>query len=159
MKKSFVEASGELGVVPLQVLVELAAMSQPWDECWPEVDEGFINTLKERRRFRMGFSVTQVRSSLRQQEEIIERLPVSEFAAAILDKLHRKAYGLKPIKIFTLIHKWVHGASEDHVHELIKRGNLAWVENGRTTVILVADRLQDTENIAKLFQRSKGKEQ
>lgn len=84
-----------------------------------------------------------------------EKLPVSEPAAAILDKLLRKSYGLKPVRVFTLIKKWVHSANQDHIDELIKRGNMEWTDNSlKTSVNLVADRLADTERIVEILRRA-----
>lgn len=138
------------------MLVELAGMSQPWVDCWPECDDAFAGTLAERRRIRMGLSprlhVRPVNPEPPPIDE--EKLPVSEPAAAILDKLLRKSYGLKPVRVFTLVQKWVHQANEDHVEELMERGNLEWTDASlKTTVNLVADRLADTERIVEIFRR------
>ena len=151
MRLSYLEAATALGVPPLQVLVELAAMNQPWEDCWPVCDQGFVQTLGERRRLRMGFSVASPRSGSQTLEVAPERLPVSPLAAAILDKLLRKSYGLKSIRVSTLVQKWVHGATKDHVQELLDRGNLEWSDTG-STVNLVADRLLDTERIVDIYR-------
>jgi hypothetical protein len=152
MRLSYLEAATALGVPPLQVLVELAAMNQPWEECWPSCDEGFVQTLGERRRLRMGFSAFSPRSAAQPVEATPEQLPVSPFAAAILDKLLRKSYGLKSIRASTLVQKWVHGATKDDVQELLERGNLEWSDAGKSTVNLVADRLPDTERIVDVYR-------
>jgi hypothetical protein len=152
MRVSYLESATVLGIPPLQVLVELAAMNQPWAECWPICDEGFVQTLAERRRLRMGFSVSSPRSGARPAVAAPEQLPVSTFAAAILDKLLRKSYGLKSIRVSTLVQKWVHGATKDHVQELLERGNLEWSDTGKSTVNLVADRLPDTERIVDVYR-------
>jgi hypothetical protein len=64
-----------------------------------------------------------------------------------------KGYGLKSVRVFTLIQKWVHGTTEDHVRELIRRGNLEWTDQERTGVNLVADRMPDTERIVDAYRR------
>lgn len=151
MRFSYLEAATALGVAPLQVLVELAAMNQPWEDCWPGCDEGFVQTLGERRRLRMGFSVASP-TSRSQPVEATPELPVSPLAAAILDKLLRKSYGLKSIRVSTLVQKWVHGATKDHVQELLDRRNLEWSDTGKVTVNLVADRLPDTERIVEVYR-------
>lgn len=149
------EAARQLGLPPLQVLVELAAMDQPPGEGFPDVDQGFVETIRQRRQIRMGLQPTATRpqASPSASPPATEPLPVSREAAAILDKLWRKGYGLKPIRVFTLVRKWVHEATEDHVRELIDEGYLEWTDEGdRTTVNLVAGRLADTERVAERFR-------
>ena len=154
MRVHYFDAAAELGVPPLQVLVELAAMNQPWEECWPECDEGFVATVRERRRVRMGFTPEsgkpQPATSPRQED----KLPVSDLAAAVLDKLLRKSYGLKSVRVFTLVQKWVHGSTEAHIRELVQRGNLEWTDAARSLAVnLVASRLSDTEYIVEIYRR------
>lgn len=153
MRIKFTEGARQLGIPPLQVLVELAAMNQPSEECWPEFDDGFVETLRERRRIRAGLPPkvsTAISSSAPPTDA---PLPVSIGAAAILDKLVRKGYGLKSVRIFTLLQKWVHDSTHDDVDELIGRGNLEWTDPGRTAVNLLANRLPDTERIVELYRR------
>lgn len=155
MNVSCVELARRLGVPPLQVLVELAAMNQPWTECWPGCDEGFAATLVERRRVRMGLAPRSPGLSMPESPmtPASAELPVSEAAGAILDKLLRKSYGLKSVRVFTLLKKWIHQASETDIKELIQRGNLEWTDAGRTAVNLVASKLADTERIVDLYRR------
>jgi hypothetical protein len=90
-------------MAPLRVLVELAAMSQPGGDRWPGCDDAFEGTLAERRRIRMGLLPRlYARPGIATLPSGEEKLAVSEPAAAILDKLLRKSYGLKPIRVFTL---------------------------------------------------------
>jgi len=155
MRINCLEAASQLGIAPLQVLVELAAMNQPWEECWPEFEEGFVSTLRERRRLRMGLPPAPHRAqptAISYPTKPTRTLPVSDLAAAILDKLMRKNYGLKSVRAFTLTQKWVHGASSEHVEELIERGNLEWSDPDRTTVNLVASKLADTEQIVEILR-------
>jgi hypothetical protein len=92
-----------LGVSPLQLLIELAAMKQPVEDCWPECEDGFEATIRTRRRLRAGFPDTPpTHFSGPSTLEAPPSLPVSRAAAAILDKLVRKNYGLKPVRISTL---------------------------------------------------------
>lgn len=158
MRISYLDAASALGVSPLQVLVELAAMNQPWTECWPDCDDGFVHTLRERRRMRMGFVSATAKPAPRPNPSSADDLPVSEPAAAILDKLLRKSYGLKSIRVFTLVKKWVHGATESDIRELVRRGNLDWSDPARSTVNLVASRLLDTEYIVEIYRRRKVRE-
>lgn len=155
MQIPYAELGRRLGLAPLQVLVELAAMRQPWEECWPLCDDGFEATIKEQRRIRLGLPITAPRIDRRATTEkrVTERsLPVSEAAAAILNKLISKGYGLKPVKVFTLIKKWVHMATEEDVRELVHRGNLGWTDPERSAVNLVADNMADTETIVEIFR-------
>lgn len=157
MKVAYLHAAAVLGVSPLQVLVELAAMNQPWEECWPAFDEGYVDTLRARRRLRMGFVATPERPTPRPSATADERLPVSELAAAILDKLLRKGYGLKSVRVSTLVQKWVHGTTEEQIWELVQRGNIEWTEGARggarSAVNLVTSRLPDTEHIVEVYRR------
>ena len=58
------------------------------------------------------------------------------------------------MRVFTLLQKWVHQASDEDVKELIQRGNLEWTDATiRTAVNLVADKLADTERIVELYRR------
>lgn len=155
MQIPYSELARRLGISPLQVLIELAAMRQPREECWPACDEGFEATIKEQRRNRLGLPITPPRTAGRATTEkrVTERsLPVSEAAAAILNKLISKGYGLKPVKVFTLIKKWVHVATEEDVRELVHRGNLGWTDPERSAVNIVADKMADTEMIVEIFR-------
>jgi hypothetical protein len=148
------EVAIQLGLPPLQVLIELAAMGQPPGECYPEVDEGFVETIRQTRRVRMGLPAAPPRPhpTHRAAAPAPGPLPVSPEAAAILDKLWRKGYGLKPVKVFTLVQKWVHEANEDHVRELVERGYLEWTDPDRDVVNLVAGRLADTERVVEQYR-------
>jgi hypothetical protein len=160
MPVQYVEVAGRLGIAPLQVLVELAAMQQPWGQCWPECDEGFEATIKQQRRFRLGLPIPAHRPDgpTVQEARLAERsLPVSERAAEILNKLVAKNYGLKRVKVFTLINKWVHEATEDDVRDLVHKGYLAWTDpDERDAVQLVADRMAEIESIADAYRRRRG---
>lgn len=154
MHIAYSELARRLRISPLQVLIELAAMQQPWDGCWPECDDGFEATIHEQRRVRLGLPPTAIRSrGAGPQVAPLDRLPVSEAAAAILNKLVTKGYGLKPVKVFTLTQKWVHSATERDIRELVDRGNLEWTNAERQTVNLVADRMGDTEAIVDTYRR------
>ncbi len=155
MKIPLREAARTIGLPPLQVLVELAAMDQPPGECFPDVDQGFVETIRQRRQVRMGLlpAPARMHAPPSASPPAAGPLPVSREAAAILDKLWRKGYGLKPIRVFTLVRKWVHEATEDHVRELVDEGYLEWTDDGdRTTVNLVAGRLADTERVAERYR-------
>jgi hypothetical protein len=156
MPTEYAEVARRLGISPLQVLVEMAAMRQPWEECWPACDEGFEATIKEQRRVRLGLPLPSHRPdgrAVKQSAIAGQSLPVSEPAAAILNKLVAKSYGLKPVRVFTLINKWVHAATEADVRELVHRGYLAWANPERDAVNLVADRMAETEMIAEMYRR------
>lgn len=154
MRVNFVAAAKQLGIPPLQVLVELAAMNQPWVECWPELDEGFVETLRERRRIRAGLAPRVPDPSPTHHPRVsAASLPVSRGAAAILDKLLRKSYGLRSVRVFTLLQKWCHDSREDDVQALVNRGNLEWTDSSRSGVNLVANALPDTEQLVDLYRR------
>jgi aryl carrier-like protein len=103
----------------------------------------------------MGLPVQSGRQAKSPPPKIEASLPVSDHAAAILDKLLRKSYGLKSVRVFTLIKKWVHGSSDSDIRELVERGNLQWTDDGRTAVNLASERLQDTEHIVEIYRRQR----
>lgn len=154
MKVRYLDAATALGVAPLQVLVELAAMNQPHEDCWPECDEGFIQTLRERRRLRMGFpAIAPSRPVDEGGSQPDQRLPLSESAAAILDKLVRKSYGLKSVRVNTLVQKWMHAPSDEGIRELVQEGFLEWSDGDRSRVNLVGSMLAETERIVELYRK------
>ena len=153
MKIKYTDVARHLGVPPLQVLVELASMNQPWEDCWPVCDDGFIETLRERRRIRAGLAPRAFAPAPEPAPTTSSaNLPVSAGAAAILDKLLRKSYGLKSVRVFTLLKKWVHDSKEEDIEELVERGNLQWTDPSRSSVNLAANRLPDTERIVDLYR-------
>lgn len=157
MKIPLTKISKEIGMSTFQVLFELALMSQPYEQCWPECDDGFIETIRSRHRdlSKMGDAngehVPESRSNLLK----VESLPISFGAAAILHKLWLKQYGCRPIQVFTLTKKWVHNATEEDIEQLISRGNLEWLDDRRTTVRLNHRTLQDTLHIVELYRINK----
>jgi len=157
MRVKYTDVARRLGVSPLQVLVELASMNQPWEDCWPACDEGFVETLTERRRVRAGLAPRAFNPAPEPAPTSpVAALPVSDGAAAILDKLMRKSYGLKSVRIFTLLKKWVHDSKEEDIEELVERGNLQWTDPSRSSVNLAANRLHDTEGIVDIYRRKGG---
>lgn len=156
MKVSYRILARNLGLPPLQVLTELAALGQPWEECWPNCEDEWEPTIRDVRRRRMGLPATgapRLSSAPSMTGRAEDRLPVSAASAAILDKLLRKNYGLKPVRVFTLLKKWMHEGSEADVEALVDRGNLEWTEGHRDAVNLVAAKLADTESIVELYRR------
>lgn len=149
MKVPLHELARRLGLSPVQALFDLAVMGQPALECWPDCDDGFAQTL----RLRQGadFSVAEAPASS-VPERTAPALTVSKEAAAIVNKLIVKNYGPRPIRASTLVRKWVHGAADEHVEELVKRGLLEWADEKRQTVRLVLDRLDELRQIATAFR-------
>jgi hypothetical protein len=143
-----------LGISPIQILVELASMSQPIEECWPACEEGFQDTIRARRRTRAGFDEVQASPRRGRPSDVSTTgaLLVSRPAAAVLDKLLRKNYGLKSVRVFTLTKKWVHGSSAEDVEALVRRGNLLWSDSTHESVTLDPTRLADTEEIVAAYR-------
>lgn len=152
MKVPLNEIARKTGLSNIQVLFELALMGQPPDQCWPECDDGFVQTLLLRHK--ANFVAPEASASNDSSEPSTDNkaLPISVRAAEILNKLMSKKYGSKPIQVFTLTKKWVHGSSEDDVRELVKRGNLEWVDGDRNTVRLCLDKLGDTEKLVQQYR-------
>lgn len=153
MKIPLREVSRKTGLSPIQVLFELALMGQPVEDCWPHCDDGFAETLRlkvfpETRRFS-----DPGKESAAPPHEKPATLPVSKFAAAIINKLIVKQYGPRPVQVFTLTKKWVHGSAVEHVEELVQRGYLVWVDSKRECVRLSTDQLEESRRIAEIFRR------
>lgn len=55
MSRSLIEAAKELGVHPLQVVLALAPLVNRFSDVWPEIEDGFIPTLRQ-----LGLSDTSV---------------------------------------------------------------------------------------------------
>jgi hypothetical protein len=60
---------------------------------------------------------------------------------------------MKPVRVFTLLQKWVHEATAADVEALVARGNLEWSEGLDQAVNLVASRLPDTDRIVGIYRR------
>lgn len=91
MKRPTHEAAKSLGIHPTNLVLYLTYLGAPFEDCWPSVDDGWIDTLRQTYKILANKSDQQlphhhspVLSTSKTKHDL------SESALKILDKLHRK---------------------------------------------------------------------
>ena len=138
MKIRTSEAAVRLGVHPLGLVLAVRPMVGGIEDCWPEIDDGFVETLRaagygqseSARAARHGDGAKQPSGSAPAVSPV---LSVSHAAAEVLDKMSRQdKWGKNTVSLDTLRNHYCRTVSnvEVAVDELVDREFLL-VEGGR----------------------------
>ncbi len=93
MKKRTHLAAQELGIHPANLILYLSMLGAPFEDCWPEVDDGWLQTLRQ--TYRDIFNIEAEKVSNLAEKDISSKAKswmFSKSALKILDKLHRKRH-------------------------------------------------------------------
>jgi hypothetical protein len=93
MKKPTHRAAKELGIHPANLIFYLSTLSAPFEDCWPQIDDAWLQTLIQTHRELFNPATIHLNKSAA-NNPILQtgRSPISESALKILDKLHRKRH-------------------------------------------------------------------
>jgi hypothetical protein len=125
MKRPTHEAAKSLGLHPANLVLYLSCLGAPFEDCWPEVDEGWLETL--RGTYWHLFEEKQKMHGAEQSPDLhgtAAKKEVSVSAMKVLDKLQRKKHwGTHTISWDTLHNHYCSGLHdlEDAVNDLQKR--------------------------------------
>lgn len=86
MKKSLSEVAKAFNLPPATLILYLSSLGAPIDDCWPEVDDIWLETLKS--RYSKYLEVKNIFSIPIQQGQV----DISQDAIKLIDKLYRKDY-------------------------------------------------------------------
>lgn len=91
MKRPTHEAAKSLGIHPANLVLYLTYLGAPFQDCWPSVDDGWIETLRQTHKT----LVNKTNQELPHQHSPLPstaktKYDLSKSALKILDKLHRK---------------------------------------------------------------------
>src|SRR5258707_722135 len=92
MAIKIIDASKDLKIHPMNLILALSHLVPNLDDCWPEVDEGFIETIKPMNLVTASRSQSEKHVSKKEETATIQSkfsVSVSEGAARIVDKLER----------------------------------------------------------------------
>jgi len=148
MKIKTIEAAKSLGVHPSHLLLHVAELDESlaFNEVWPEMDEGWVETVAatgKHRRPRPGSSGEQVGLCGRPES-------LSQQAVHVVDKLSRQGKWGNASVAFDALLNLTHVSKrdlEDVIDELRKGGLLDHDGRGRGTISLNPARRKDIERL------------
>ncbi len=131
------DAAKSLGIHPLNLLLKLQPLVPSLEECWPMVDDGFIETLKhlDQKTAFLGEHIERGPATGEHKEGggRLSQPQVSAGAAKVIEKLWRKSYwGKKEVSWDTLRSHYCQGITnlEGAVAELVRCGYLTRASGG-----------------------------
>jgi hypothetical protein len=154
MKTKTANASQRAGMHPLNFLVAIYQMVGGLDDCWPEIDDGYVETvlaLRHRHEFIESKATTAPATGpTTVAGEVGAELSVSESAARVLDKLERgDRWARNAISFDTLRNHLCRGISniERAVEELVSKELLLPGGGRKGPYSLNPERTTDIERI------------
>jgi hypothetical protein len=149
------EAARQLGVHPLNLLLRVQKYVGSLEDCWPNVADGYLETLKAMRNDRRGEHIAstpvQVTKSSPAPSTTRRVVALSAGASRVIEKLWRKdRWGDMSVSLPS-IQKMCQDVSdvEDAVEELVRLGLVNAGESKRGPFSLVSARKADIEAIAR----------
>jgi hypothetical protein len=130
MKLSLHDAASRLGIHPAEFALEIATLTEALEDFWPEVDEGTVKTIEVLRDQRLGKHPAwrhdpDAAAVTTSEVGTDYRLPVSESAGRVVEKLWRKNRWGKLSVSFDTLNKHYHVENLDQaVEELVNKGLL-----------------------------------
>lgn len=122
-KISTSDAARRLRDHPANVVRDVSEMVTGLDDCWPELDEGFVDTLKTLRGVHRPEQIDEHTKGAEPAIAPAPKLRRSSAALKVLDKLERKdKWGGNAIGWDTLRNHYCHGVGglDDAVDELVR---------------------------------------
>jgi len=155
------KAAAKLGLHPADFLLSMSHMVGSLSDCWPEVDEGFVDTVGVLLK---GFTPVppekqRATKTIPQPPPPAATLPISDGAARILDKMERADKWGKKMTVWDQVNRvFAHGVEDVDaaLDELKKCGLLEVQGTGKKAQFsLNTSRQADIERIVKQFRASK----
>lgn len=147
MKQPTSDAAKALGLHPANFLLHLASLGAEFSDCWPEVDESWIEALRRHDWARFGRPAVLIEPASSSNNP---RPEVSESATKILVKLcHKRHWAGNVVAFETLKNHLCQTISnfEDALEELLERGYVK-AEGRRGPYSLNQSLSKDIERIA-----------
>lgn len=127
-KISICEASARLKMHPSNFLILASKLVGTIEDCWPEIEEGLVETIISLKRPRYVGNNEKENVHVDQPKTTIEKkLPISEEASIVLEKLFRKKFfGTNSVSLRTIKINLCRNVQnvENAIEELVKSGYL-----------------------------------
>lgn len=150
MKKTLCEVAKTFNLPPATLILYLSSLGAPIDDCWPEVDDIWLDTLRS--RYSKHLEVKDISSTPIQQNQV----DISQDAIKLIDKLYRKDYwGNHTISWDSLRNHLMPNVSnlKEIVDELINKGYTR-ATSFHAPLSLNPDRKMGIESLVQHFRQS-----
>ena len=154
MKRPISEVSNMFMVHPANLLVYLVELLVPIEECWPDIDDSWLQALKGKDWGKFGSKLVSIEKS----SVAIGRLTVDTLSSTtlrILDKLHRKRYwGCATVPLQAIRNHYCQGTSDfEEALEGLKYLDYLKIDNRGKDVSLNPHKKGEIEEIVKNLRR------
>jgi len=157
-KISTSDAARRLRDHPANVVRDVSEMVTGLDDCWPELDEGFVDTLKTLRGVHQPEQIDEHTKSAEPAIAPASKPRRSSAALKVLDKLERKdKWGGNAIGWDTLRNHYCHGVSglDDAVDDLVREEFLLAGESRDGPYSLNPARKGEIESLVEEWRRKR----